>query len=55
MQRQHFVPIVQSFYVVNGFAGFAKLCRKCGIVVGHSGLYAVNICIWTVFILPVSL
>ena len=44
MQREHFIPIVQSLYM---FAAFAELYRKYGIAVGP----IVNVSgVWTILL-----
>ena len=44
MQREHFVPIVQSLYVVNGSAGFAELSKNMVLLLDIlEGLSVVNV------------
>ena len=55
MQPQHFIPIVKSLYVVNGFAGLAELCVKYCIAVGHSRRPICCKCVCNVFLSRLSL
>ena len=55
MQREHFIPVVQALYVVNGFAAFAEQCQKYCIAIAHSHRPVCCKCVWAAFVSSVSL
>jgi len=51
-QRDHFMPVVRSFYDINGCTGFSELCSKYGIADVHRSIFCKHV--WNVFISSIS-
>jgi len=52
IQRDHFMPVVRSFYVTSGYTSFNDLCSKYGIADVHRSVFCKHV--WNVFILCIS-
>ena len=52
IQRDHFIPVVRSFYVISGCTSFNDLCSKYGIADVHRSVFCKHV--WNVFISSIS-
>ena len=52
IQRDHFMPVVRSFYVISGCTSFNDLCSKYGIADVHRSVFCKHA--WNVFISSIS-